>query len=203
MAIAAGADALGLVGPMPSGPGPIPVAGAAAIAASIPPPVTPVFLSAATELSALEEQLADVRPAAVQLVAPCTPSLRAALKRRFPGLRVIQVVHVVDSDSLAEAEAACRGSDALLLDSGRPAGDPPRLGGTGLTHDWRIARRIRERVALPLFLAGGLRAQNVAAAIAAVRPFAVDVCTGVRGDGGLDKRRLCAFLAAVGAAASA
>ncbi len=77
-------------------------------------------------------------------------------------------------------EAARRGSDALLLDSGRPAGDPPRLGGTGLTHDWRVARRIRERVALPLFLAGGLGAQNVAAAIAAVRPFAVDVCTGLR-----------------------
>ena len=198
MAVAAGADALGLVGPMPSGPGTIAVAEAAAIAASIPPPVAAVFLSAATELPVLEAQLARVRPAAVQLVAPCTPSLRAALKRTFPGLRIIQVLHVTGPESLDEAEKACRNSDALLLDSGRPGEDPPRLGGTGEPHDWRIARRIRDRVSLPVFLAGGLRPENVAAAIAAVRPFAVDVCSGVRRDGGLDRHRLCAFLAAAG-----
>jgi phosphoribosylanthranilate isomerase len=76
------------------------------------------------------------------------------------------------------------------------------LGGTGRTHDWRLSRRIRDAVGpLPLFLAGGLRADNVAEAVRAVQPHGLDLCSGVRSDGRLDEGKLRAFMAAVRGAA--
>ena len=63
-------------------------------------------------------------------------------------------------------------------------------------HDWTLSARIRERAGVPLFLAGGLRAENVRDAVAAVRPFALDVCSGVRTDGALDEAKLRAFVEA-------
>ena len=88
----------------------------------------------------------------------------------------------------------------VRLDSGDPARATKELGGTGRTHDWEISRRIRERVEVPVFLAGGLHAGNVGEAVRRVRPFAVDVCSGVRSDGRLDEARLAAFMDAVRAA---
>jgi phosphoribosylanthranilate isomerase len=87
--------------------------------------------------------------------------------------------------------------DAILLDSGDPKAGIKTLGGTGNTHDWQISRKIVESVSLPVFLAGGLHADNVAKAIAVVRPFGVDVCSGVRTNGKLDKTRLHSFINAV------
>jgi phosphoribosylanthranilate isomerase len=76
------------------------------------------------------------------------------------------------------------------------------MGGTGRVHDWALSRRIIEAVPCPVFLAGGLCPDNVGAAIATVRPFGVDVCTGVRrADYSLDPNKLAAFVAAVAAAA--
>jgi len=86
--------------------------------------------------------------------------------------------------------------DAILLDSGRPDAAVKQLGGTGRTHDWSLSRRIRD-LGAPLWLAGGLRPDNVAEAIAAVRPHGVDVCSGVRTAGRLDPRKLAAFVTAV------
>jgi phosphoribosylanthranilate isomerase len=88
----------------------------------------------------------------------------------------------------------------VLLDTGNPALPVKELGGTGRRHDWSLSRRIREALAVPVFLAGGLTADNVAEAIAAVGPFALDVCGGVRTAGGLDETRLRAFFRAVRAA---
>ena len=91
----------------------------------------------------------------------------------------------------------------MLLDSGNPALAVKELGGTGRTHDWALSRRIRDAIhPLPLWLAGGLRAHNVAQAIAAVQPHGLDLCTGVRSEGRLDSAKLAAFMAAVRAAAS-
>jgi phosphoribosylanthranilate isomerase len=91
--------------------------------------------------------------------------------------------------------------DAILLDSGNPSLQIKELGGTGRVHDWSISRRIREAVGVPIFLAGGLRVENVGAAIESVRPYAVDVCTGLRTDGALDPVKLERFVTAVRAAA--
>jgi phosphoribosylanthranilate isomerase len=110
------------------------------------------------------------------------------------------VIHVAGEQSVAEAVAAAAHADALLLDSGQPHAPIKVLGGTGRFHDWAVSRRIVEAAPCPVFLAGGLRADNVGAAIATVRPFGVDVCTGVRrADHSLDRAKLAAFVAAVAA----
>lgn len=199
-AVAAGADAVGLVGPMPSGPGPIPLDRAAALARLVPPGVTSVLLSSGRSADELARDVLEVRPLALQIVDRVDAATRRALRRAFPWLRLVQVVHVEAPEAVEEARAGARDADALLLDSGRPAAAVPELGGTGRTHDWGIARAIVEAVPLPVLLAGGLVAENVAAAIRAVQPYAVDVCSGVRSAGRLDAERLGAFMAAVAAA---
>ena len=120
----------------------------------------------------------------------------------MPGTSLVQVVHVAGPDSVAEAVAIAREVDALLLDSGNQALAVKELGGTGRTHDWSLSAEIVARSPVPVFLAGGLRAANVRDAIRAVRPFGVDVCTGVRTDGALDAQKLADFMAAVAAAAA-
>jgi phosphoribosylanthranilate isomerase len=112
----------------------------------------------------------------------------------------VQVVHVEDESSVRYAVAAGQTADAILLDSGRLGGAVKELGGTGRTHDWALSRRIRDACGRPVFLAGGLSAENVAAAIRAVEPFGLDLCSSVRTDGLLDPRKLDAFMAAVHAA---
>jgi phosphoribosylanthranilate isomerase len=201
-AVAAGASALGLVGRMPSGPGPIDDATIAAIARAAPPAVATFLLSAETASEALIDQARRLAPSALQLVdAVAGPAVYAALRRACPALKLVQVIHVRGAASVDEARAAAAHVDALLLDSGNPDAAVPELGGTGRTHDWAVSRRIVDAVAVPVFLAGGLNAANVGAAIRAVRPFGVDVCSGLRPAGALDDARLAAFMAAIRAAA--
>ena len=113
----------------------------------------------------------------------------------------MQVIHVGGDESVGEAVAVAPLVDAILLDSGNPALAVKELGGTGRTHDWTVSRRIRESVAVPVWLAGGLGAHNVVDAIARVRPHGVDICSGVRTGGRLDPAKLATFFAAVLAAA--
>lgn len=212
LAVAAGADALGLVSAMPSGPGVIDEELIAEIAAGVPPPVATFLLTALTEPEEIVAQWRRCRTSAIQLVAPLGGRARglapapvlAAVRAQLPGVKLVPVVHVRDEAAVAEARVlAAAGADALLLDSGSPSAAVPELGGTGRTHDWAVSRRLVEAVApAPVFLAGGLRPENVAAAIAAVRPFGVDVCSGVRSAGRLDTGKL-QKLSAAAAAASA
>jgi phosphoribosylanthranilate isomerase len=202
LAIAAGADALGLVGTMPSGPGPIDDAVIAAIAARVPPPVATFLLTSETEAEAIVAHARRCRTNTLQLVDRVEPADYLRLRTALPGVKLVQVVHVGGEEAVAEAVAAAAHADALLLDSGQPHAAIKILGGTGRTHDWAISREIVARVARPVFLAGGLRADNVAVAIQTVRPFGVDVCTGVRrADYSLDPVKLEAFVVAVAAAA--
>jgi phosphoribosylanthranilate isomerase len=93
--------------------------------------------------------------------------------------------------------------DAVLLDSGNPFLATKELGGTGRVHNWSLSRKIREALGIPVYLAGGLNSENVAEAIRTVEPYAVDVCSGVRSDGMLDKEKLTRFFSAVRQAAAA
>jgi phosphoribosylanthranilate isomerase len=95
-----------------------------------------------------------------------------------------------------EAEQVATHVDAILLDSGNQKLAVKELGGTGRIHDWAISRAIRERIGVPLFLAGGLAPENVNQAIDAVGPFGLDVCSGVRTDGKLDAKKLKSFFSA-------
>ena len=162
MAIAAGADLVGLVGPMPSGPGPIDLDSAAAIARGLPPGVGAVLLSSATGLDRLEAELRLVRPAVLQLVDAIEPRVLEALRRHVGGTRLLQVLHVEDGAVIEAARAVAPLVDGLLLDSGRPDAAIKELGGTGRVHDWRLSRQVVEAVDRPVFLAGGLGPANIA-----------------------------------------
>jgi phosphoribosylanthranilate isomerase len=201
LAIAAGADALGLVGTMPSGPGPIDDELIAAIAARVPPPVATFLLTSETEAEAIIAHARRCRTNTLQLVDRVADEVYPLLRLALPGIKLVQVIHVAGEESVAEAVAAAAHADALLLDSGQPHAAIKVLGGTGRVHDWALSRRIVEAAPCPVFLAGGLRADNVGRAIAAVRPFGVDLCTGVRRtDYSLDPAKLTPFVAAVAAA---
>jgi phosphoribosylanthranilate isomerase len=199
LAIAQGADALGLVGTMPSGPGPIEDELIAAITARVPPPVATFLLTSETDAEATIDHARRCRTNTLQLVDRIADEAWPRLRQALPGIKLVQVIHVAGEQSVVEAVAAAAHADALLLDSGQPHAAIKLLGGTGRVHDWAVSRRIVEAVPCPVFLAGGLRADNVGAAIATVRPFGVDVCTGVRrtDDYALDPEKLEAFVAAV------
>ena len=198
-AIAAGADALGLVSAMPSGPGVIEEALIAEIAAAAPPAIGTFLLTSEVEPAAIVAQQRRCGVNTIQLCdaphAGAYPALRAAL----PGVALIQAIHVREESAVAEAAAVAPMVNGLLLDSGNPRGAVKELGGTGRVHDWTLSRRIVASVACPVFLAGGLNAGNAAEAIRQVRPYGVDLCTGVRSEGALDRARLGAFMGAVAA----
>jgi phosphoribosylanthranilate isomerase len=185
---------------MPSGPGPISESLIAEIAASIPPPVMSVLLTSKPDAEAIIEQQRRTRVSAIQLVDHLHHGAHRELRRALPGIRLIQVVHVRGKDSVEQAIAISPHVDALLLDSGDPSSAVKELGGTGRVHDWSVSSRIRVSVEVPVFLAGGLKPDNVRRAVRYVRPFALDVCTGVRSDGKLDAEKLRAFFNEIAAA---
>ena len=185
---------------MPSGPGPIADATIAAIAVAVPPPVATFLLTSETAAEAIVAHARRCRTNTLQLVDRVAPTDYRKLRAALPGIKLVQVIHVAGEETVAAARAVAPLVDALLLDSGRPNEVVRVLGGTGQTHDWAISRRIVDAVDCPVFLAGGLRADNVGDAIRAVRPFGVDICTGVRIDYRLDPEKLKAFMTAVEAA---
>lgn len=196
-AIALGADALGLVSSMPSGPGVIDEELIAEIAAAVPPPVATFLLTCERDPEIIIAQQRRCGTNTVQLCDTVSSAVHAELRREMPGVKVVQVVHVTGETSVREAEEIAPHVHAILLDSGNQGLSAKELGGTGRTHDWSLSRRIVERVGIPVFLAGGLKAENVATAIHTVRPFAVDLCSGVRTAGRLDPAKLTEFVEAL------
>ena len=200
LAVRLGAAALGLVSEMPSGPGVIAEALIAEIAAAVPPPIATFLLTSRTDP---EEIVAQQKRCGVNTIQFCdrlASGALATLRKALPGVSLVQVIHVIDEASIEEAVEAARQADALLLDSGNQMLPIKELGGTGRTHDWTLSAEIVKASRVPVFLAGGLNADNVGDAIRAVRPFAVDLCTGVRTKGALDEQKLMRFMAAVSAA---
>ena len=199
LAIDAARPAIGLVSKMPSGPGPITDEEIATIAAEVPPGIDTFLLTARQDADAIIDQHRQTRTSTLQLVDDVSPAAHQTIRAALPGIRLVQVIHVTGKESVAQAEGAADTVDAILLDSGNPSLEVKELGGTGRRHDWLISREIRERVAVPVFLAGGLRPENVRAAIATVRPFGLDVCSGLRdAQLRLDPATLTEFMAAAG-----
>jgi phosphoribosylanthranilate isomerase len=197
IAIRAGADAVGLVGAMPSGPGAIDDRTIAEIAALVPPPIATFLLTAEVTAAAIARHVERTRPSTVQIVSHISAPEAAQLAELLPGTRRVQVIHVEDERALNMIESYAPYVHAYLLDSGRPNLGVPEFGGTGRIHDWRISAEFVRRSPHPVFLAGGLSPANVGEAIRRVRPFGVDLCSGVRTEGRLDSNKLSAFMEAV------
>lgn len=197
LAVRHGAAALGLVGRMPSGPGVIDDPRIAEIAASTPPAVATFLLTSETEPEAIVDHVRRCGTNTVQIVDAVEPTAYRALRRALPGVKIVQVIHVTGPESLDQAKTVAPLVDALLLDSGRPRAAVKELGGTGRVHDWSLSQRIVAEASRPVFLAGGIRPENAAEATRQVRPFGIDLCTGVRRDGRLDGERLRALFAAL------
>ena len=200
LAVRYGASALGLVSEMPSGPGVIPEPLIREIARTVPPGVASFLLTSRQSVTDIIAQQRRVRVNTIQICDYLTEGTYDQLREALPGIALVQVIHVAGEEAIAEAAAVAPFVDGLLLDSGRRTAAVKELGGTGRRHDWQISRRIREAVGIPLYLAGGLRPENVSEAIESVRPFGVDVCSGVRTDGRLDEAKLAAFFRAARAA---
>jgi phosphoribosylanthranilate isomerase len=203
LAVECGASALGLVSHMPSGPGVISDKKIAEIAASVPPAIGTFLLTCRQKVSDIIEQQRFCRTNTIQICDHLTYGMHRDLKNALPGISIVQVVHVTGPESVDEAARLAPDVDAILLDSGNQKLAVKELGGTGRIHDWALSRAIRERIGAPLFLAGGLTPENVGQAIEEVGPFGLDLCSGVRTDGRLDRAKLKRFFAAVRRAISA
>jgi len=194
LAIRSGADAVGLVSHMPSGPGVIPEDRIAEIAADVPPAVGCFLLTSLRDPDQIISQHRRCATNTLQLCDAVDPAAYSTLRRALPGISIVQVIHVTGTSAVEDARHAAPQVDAILLDSGRPDDPTPTLGGTGRVHDWSLSLKIRDAISTPVFLAGGLDPGNVAEAIERVRPYGVDVCSGIRRDGALDEGLLEAFL---------
>lgn len=197
MAMQYGADAIGLVGKMPSGPGPIEDVLIRNIAITIPPPIATFLLTSETSAEQIIAHHKKTFTNTIQLVDALPEKDYAIIKEAMPAIKLVQVIHVIDEGSVEEAIKVAAHADAILLDSGNPKLAIKELGGTGRVHDWKLSSKIKESISIPLFLAGGLSAANVRLAIENVDPYGVDVCSGVRTNGLLDENKLKAFFEAV------
>ena len=193
-AIDSGASAIGLVGRMPSGPGPITDELIRQIAMKVPPPVATFLLTSETSVKEIIKHHRRTQTNTIQIVDLLSEGTYSELKTALPVVRIVQVIHVINETSVDLAVRISEHVDALLLDSGNPFLKIKELGGTGRVHNWKLSRQIRENSKCPVFLAGGLKPENVKQAIEEVQPFGVDVCSGVRSNGKLDRQKLKDFI---------
>ncbi|WP_281195269.1 phosphoribosylanthranilate isomerase [Halorubrum sp. F4] len=191
-AVDAGADAVGVITEVPvDTPREVDPARAADLLADVPPFVTATLVTMPTSPERAVELVRTIGPDAVQLHGEWTPDelrfIRAETERK--------VLLAIDAADPARAEEFDGVADALVVDSTRESG----AGGTGETHDWAATGDLAERLTVPVVLAGGLTAENVAEAVRVADPFAVDVASGVeRIEGRKDHNAVARFVTNAG-----
>lgn len=191
-AVAAGADAVGfLMGITHVTQDAVTPETAAAMVATLPPFIVPVAVTHLTKPSDLIRIVELSRCTTLQIQDMVTPDDIAEVREVLPYLRIMKAVHVMDESAITTTKYFSDTADAILLDT-RTA---DRIGGTGITHDWNISAKIVKECSCPVILAGGLTPENVTEAITRVRPYAVDVHTGVKKNGVRDAERTRAFVA--------
>lgn len=175
-AVVAGADMVGFVSEVPiKTPRELSTARAAELAERAPVSVTSVLVMMPETPVRGAELVEQVGPDAVQ-VHGCSPDEVATLTGKIDA-RLFAAVDATDPNVVAYAETA----DSLVLDST----DEHGAGGTGETHDWERARDVVDETDVPVLLAGGLTPANVTEAVDTVRPFGVDVSSGIEHSGGV------------------
>lgn len=157
---------------------------------ALPPFISGVVVTHLTETADLIRLIEETACSVLQIQDMVPVETIVLLREWFPYLTLIKAVHVMDETAVDTAKVFARYADAILLDS-RTA---DRLGGTGITHDWSISARIVEAVDKPVILAGGLNPENLVAAMSSVKPYAVDVHSGVKKNGVRDLERTADFV---------
>mgnify|MGYP001007206889 FL=1 len=193
MAIKFGASALGLVANMPSGPGVITDEEILKITRTVPPAISTFMLTSETSADEIIEHHKRTLTNTIQIVDELKEGTYETIRQALPTIKIVQVIHVINEKTIDEAIKISHLVDALLLDSGNPNLEIKELGGTGRVHNWTISKKIVEQSKVPVFLAGGLTAENVRQAIEQVQPFGLDLCSGVRTDKKLDPKKLEMF----------
>lgn len=197
LAIQYGAAALGLVGKMPSGPGIIDDELIQSIAKTVPPPISTFLLTSETRAEDIIGHYKKTHTSTIQIVDALSNRQYDIIRKELPNVKLVQVIHVNNEQSVDEAIEISTHVDAILLDSGNPNLATKELGGTGRVHNWDLSKRIKESIDIPIFLAGGINKDNVRAAIDHVQPFGIDLCSSVRTNGKLDEKKLEAFFIAI------
>jgi phosphoribosylanthranilate isomerase len=185
-----GADAVGFVVASPSSRRNLPLDRARKLMKEVPIMTTKVAVTSAGDISSLQKICSNLRPDALQLHNH-RRKLVELLRRRYPEMKLILATAISDSFALQRASRTSNYSDAVLADS-----QSNGMGGTGRTHDWNLTATLRGMIyPHPLILAGGLTPDNVQRATRIVRPFAVDVSSGVeRTVGAKDPRKIRDFV---------
>jgi phosphoribosylanthranilate isomerase len=174
---AAGADAVGVITEVPvDTPREITPDRAAALIEAAPPFLSTVLVTMPSSSARAIELAGTVAADAIQMHGGVTPEELQDV-RRETGAAVIPALDAADVDRIRTYDGV---ADAILIDSTSDSG----AGGTGEVHDWEATRKLVAELSTPVVLAGGLTADNVAAAARTAAPYAVDVSTGVERTGG-------------------
>lgn len=177
-AVQAGADAIGVTSAVPvETPREVDPDRAAALLDAVPPFLATALVTMPEDADAAVDLVRTVGPDVLQVHGPFPADDLGSIRERT-GVRVLRAVDATDTET---ARAAAGVADGLLVDAASETG----RGGTGRTADWARAHDLRERLDVPVVLAGGLTPDNVDEAVRTVDPYGVDVASGVERTGGV------------------
>jgi len=166
------------------------------IIAALPPLVGTVLITYITNPIEAVDFCKYLGVNTIQLHAPVEKGVMTEMKNLLPNVKIIKSVNVVNLSAIDEVKNYADEADAIILDTYDPKSG--RHGATGITHDWAISREIVEACPMPVILAGGLNPDNVAEAIKFVKPWGVDVHTGIENaDGTPSHEKAAAFVKVV------
>jgi len=186
----AGADLVGFIVDVPSSPRNLTIKEAEDLIKASPPSVVKVVVSVFRSVERLLEIYDRLKPDLMQVHA--IPRGHKQIREIAMRVPMIRAMNMSENPSPEEILLEASTFRAILADSHAPG----KHGGTGITHDWSISGRIRDLIyPKPLILAGGLRPENVCEAILTVKPFAVDVSSGVESKPGIkDEQKITSFI---------
>ncbi|HJJ91108.1 MAG TPA: phosphoribosylanthranilate isomerase [Methanocorpusculum sp.] len=162
----------------------------ATMVAKLPSFIEPVAVTHLTKPDQLIQIIETSQCKTLQIQDIVTLEDMAEIRETLPDIRIIKTVHVMDTSAIATVQYFADLVDAILLDTKTEE----RIGGTGIPHDWDISAKIVEICPKPVILAGGLTPENVKKAIYHVKPYAVDVHTGVKKNGIRNLERTITFV---------
>ncbi len=195
MAVDAGVDYSGVVVEVPFSERSVPIKCAADIAQQTPIPT--VVLVFDRPIDWVQEAAAQIKPFAIQLLGHEPPAQVATLKGILSCEVWKSLFLPTENDPAADVKAIFAqmdayieaGADTLLFDTADFSSGQARFGGTGKRSDWNLSAQFIQACKVPAFLSGGIRPENVSAAMETVRPYGVDLCSGVEASKGVRDRR--------------